>query len=174
MSPRFSTPAHQRRSPVNLATSLLGTWLGYGREWTAADADKRRAATKAATLSQSKRAAPAKPSPPPGAPVTGSRAWGKALITRYGQTDGVDYMQRELSLADAAKEHRAKLAQAASEREADFIKTRDRLDAEIAAAKAELARRERRQGKGVRFAQSVCRPFGKHPQRPGGPDRPAA
>jgi hypothetical protein len=63
---------------------------------------------------------------------------------------------------------------ASPEREAAFKAEIAKLDAEIATQKAELARRERRQGRGVRFAQGVCRPFGKHPQRPTPPSKPAA
>jgi hypothetical protein len=103
-----------------------------------------------------------KPSPPPGPPATGSQKWAAELIAKYGKADGVKYMTRELSLADAAKEHAAQLAKLAE------------LKAEHSRLTAELARQERRkQGKGVRFAQ-VCRIGGKHPQRPKPPSKPAA
>jgi hypothetical protein len=121
-------------------------------------------------------AKPAKPSPPPppGPPAKGSREWAAQLLRRYGEAEGVDYMTRELSLADAAKEHAAKRAKAEAEKHDAFIKERDRLDGEIAQLNRELARRERPRQLGVRIAPGM-RLFGnKHAQRPGGPERPTA
>jgi hypothetical protein len=156
-------------------------WLGsrfvYGREWTSADAAARRGAaaptttTTTTTLAQRK---PAKPTPPPGPPPTGSRQWAAQLIAKYGTEIGTDFMRRDLSLADAAKEHGAKLAKAEADKHAAQMAELAKLNAEHDRLTAELARRERPRHLGVRFAQPACRPFGKHAQRPGGPDHPTA
>jgi hypothetical protein len=111
-------------------------------------------------------AAPTKPAPakPTGPHTVGSRDWAAELIRLYGQARGVEFMRREVTLAQAAAEHSA-AAEKAWREKVNLQK------AEIARLEADLAKQERRAaGKGIRMSKGGFKvSFGTKP-----PTTPAA